>query len=399
MARIDCVPSVTNPFTETRSFKWNVSGYVRDNNGFPPTLSCSYYVGEGPLYWFRIEWHFRSCPPNPCKETTPMISYIMPNCPYEIIENCIVMQPSVCPKDPCCCAPCCQKVEIWHMLATSVTHLCERINQECCNPKPSPSYFITRVQQYSRPALCCDVQALGASDGYTDVDFIKCECGNLIDPCKAVVIYPCHVNRCGINGPAFGDGPVPPISNIKFAPDLLDFQPLPLAMAAEVSPTKPLEFKEMSPSVVKKFGSPISEMIRCEHNLGQASILRDYLKRNHISFDSMNLFYNKTQNIWQGSKDFRDWWVSMEWSPLEKRGYKLNITVVQRNGSTKRTKADFIVKSDNIISDRNNLDVKLDFDPFSGVVSAKNGTLQSKLIKDDIGLFNKCKNLVFNLKG
>ena len=89
----------------------------------------------------------------------------------------------------------------------------------------------------------------------------------------------------------------------------------------------------------------------------------------------------------------------MEWSPLEKRGYKLNIAVTERNGSTKRTKADFIVKTDNMISDKNNLDVNLNFNPSTGVVTAKNGTLQSKLIKDDVGLFNKCKNLVFNLKG
>ncbi len=381
-----CAPAFSGPFSETRRFKWNVEATVTT------TMDFEYYIGEGPLYWFRIEWHQRNCPQQPCADMTPYISNTAVNCPYEIIDNCIILPPE-CPCPPC--VPC-EKVEIWHMLATSVNHLCERINQECCNAKPQSSYYITRVQQYLKPALCCDVDRIGGSDEYADVSFINCECGNLVDPCLAKVIYPCYVNRCGINGPAFDGGPQPPISIIKLAPDLLSH--LPEAIESEViAPIPPLVTKTAAAMKINKFGPTIHESIVCQTNLGEVGNFGDYLKRNRLTCDALNLYYKNSLNVWHGSKTLKDWKLSVEWSPLEKRGYKLNISLDNNN---KSTKFNFIVKSENLVNNKGQLDINIDYVPTTDKIAVKNGTLQSKVIKDDLGLLSKWKyGLFFNLKG
>lgn len=379
-----CIPSVNEPFEETRRFKWNVENFVHKKMNF------SYYVGEGPLYWYRIDWYDSHCSPNPCLEIAPTISYIAPNCPYEIIENCIILPPSCDCIQPCVPGECISTThEVWHMLATSVIHLCERINQECCHRKPPG--FMRRVRQYMRPALCCDVEKRGpGSDEYVDVDFLKCECGNLVDPCIAVIIYPCHVNRCGIHGPAFSGGPVPPISVIKMAPDLLGHMPLPIVqeqvsampMAVEIVPPKTAQ---PTSRIINKFGPSIPEHIHLKHNLYETDIFKDFLRLHKTKFDSMDLFYNKEYNAWHGSKNLKDWKVNFEWAPLENAGYKINILVDRITGKSTRSKLSLVVKSDAFTNDKGNFELLCNYDSRTGTTTS--GLLQSKIVKDDIGLF------------
>ena len=382
MSLISCISFINEGFEETRRFKWNVENVVSKKVKF------SYYVGEGPLYWYRIDWYDSHCPPNPCVEIAPTISYIAPNCPYEIIENCIILPP-ICPCTPPCTPGECISVthEVWHMLATSVIHLCERINQECCHRKP-PGYM-RRVRQYMRPALCCDVEKRGpGTDEYVDVDFLKCECGNLVDPCIAVIIYPCHVNRCGIHGPAFSGGHVPPISVIKMAPDLLGHIPKAI-MQEEVSamptPVQMVPPKEAAPvnRIVNKFGASIPEKISVRHNLGDLDLFRDFLKLNKLKFDNLELFYNKEYNYWHGAKVFKDWKVNMDWTPSENAGYKLNISVDKK---ATRSKLSLLVKTDVFTNDKGLFEIACNYDSKTGTLSSKKSVLQSKVIKDDIGI-------------
>lgn len=389
-----CIPIVNEPFEEIRKFNWNVENFIHKK------MSFTYYVGEGPLYWYRIDWYPSVCPPVSCSEMSPMISYIAPNCPYEIIESCIILPPDCNNCEISCVPGTCisQTIEVWHMLATSVIHLCERINQECCHRKP-PGYM-RRVRQYMRPALCCDVAAHGAVDEYEDVDFLKCECGNLVDPCIAKIIYPCHINRCGIHGPVFKGGPVPSIDTIKMTPNLLGHMPISLQdeVSAMPMPVQMVPPKEVPPinRIINKYGSSIPELIHCSHNLSETNIFKDYLKSNKIKFNSIDLFYNKEYNSWHGSKVFKDWKVVMEWAP-EKNSYKLNISVI--NNKNLKTKVSLFAKIENFINN-NNFEVKCDFSTTSGVLNSKKSILQSKMVKDDIGLFKNWKNsLQLILKG
>jgi hypothetical protein len=383
MSAAPCISIINEGFEETRQFSWNVENVVHKK------MSFSYYVGEGPLYWYRIDWYPSRCPPNPCLEIEPTIEYIAPNCPYEIIENCIILPPACDCFIPCEPGECIsQTVEIWHMLATSVTHLCERINQECCHRKP-PGYM-RRVRQYMRPALCCDVEKRGpGNDDYVDVDFLKCECGNLVDPCIAVIVYPCHINRCGIHGPAFDGGPVPPISTIKMAPDLLGHMPKAI-MQEEVS-AMPLSIqmvppKEMAPinRIVNKFGPSIPEKINVKHNLNELGLFKDFLGMNKIKFDNLDLFYNKEYNLWHGSKTFKDWKVSLDWTPMENIGYKLSVGIDKKNT---RTKLSLSVKTDTFTNDKGLFEVVCNYDARTGLLNSRKSVLQSKVVKDDIGVF------------
>jgi len=241
-----------------------------------------------------------------------------------------------------------------------------------------------------RPALCCDVEARGAgSDEYVDVDFLKCECGNLVDPCIAVIIYPCHVNRCGIHGPAFDGGPVPDISTIKMAPDLLGHTPMAImqpvsAMPMTVQIVPPKEAQPVN-RIVNKFGPSIPELIHIKHNLYEIDIFKDFLKMNKIKFDSLDLFYNKDYNSWHGLKNFKDWKVGFEWAPLENSGYKLNMTIDRGSVKSVKTKMSLVFKTDLFTNEKGAFEVKCDYDTRTG--TSKNALLQSKVVKDDIGLF------------
>ena len=352
-----------NPITQTASFSWNIENSV--NN----TMNFQYYVGEGPLYWFRIDWYNTGCPSATCISTTPIISYIAPNCPYEIVDTCLILPPNCTPIQP---TP--STHEVWHMLATSVIHLCERINQECCNRIPTG--YIRRVQQYMQPALCCDVAAT-AVDQYVDVDFVNCECGNLVDPSIATVVYPCYVNQCGINGPAYTGEDLPPISTIKFAPDILDFLPMALAVS-----TTPVDIAVIPPvqntKIANRFGLPIPNILHCKHNLSDFSIL----KSDRIHFPPIDLLYDN--KLWRASQVVKNWKLLVEWQPVDS-GYNLNLSIEKKSNKLARSRISLKVKS------------KVDLNNGLDILS-KNSIVQSKLVNDEIGLF-KNNQTKLNLKG
>ncbi|NIQ15823.1 MAG: hypothetical protein GTO02_15935 [Candidatus Dadabacteria bacterium] len=125
------------------------------------------------------------------------------------------------------------------------------------------------------------------------------------------------------------------------------------------------------------------------------------MRSNKVRFDGLDLYYNKEYNAWQGSKVFGDWKTSIEWAPsqtAEKNGYKINITIDKNNIKTKIL---LVIKIDNFLNNKNNFEINCDFNTLSGTSRSRNHLLQSKIIKDDIGLFkNRWKgNLEFNLKG
>jgi hypothetical protein len=387
---LSVLPTFYESIDESLDFQFNITKFISEPCKF------SYYVGEGPLYWYRIDWYDSNCIQT-CDDITPTISYIEPNCPYEIIEHCIIMDP-ICPCDPPCTPGECveQNVEVWHMLATSVTHLCERINQECCHRKPPG--FMRRVQQYGRPALCCDVEAHGpGSDNYSDVNFFLCECGNLVDPCLKKIIYPCHINRCGIHGTAFeGEDPEPtPVGNYQFTSDLLGHQPEQLGMFQEI---------ELEPPTAKepahRFGSTIPDIIHCHHNLNECNLFKDFLKRAKTTFSDIDLYYNNEYKSWQGTKGFKEWKFIFEWKPNqhEEAGSAYNFNIFVENKNLK-SKLFLIVKLTSFLNDKNIFEIDLNFNTKTSKLSKF--TLQSKILHDDIGIFKNswANELKVNMRG
>lgn len=393
---LNCLPEFSTPIDESFNFQFNIEAFVTKSCKFP------YYVGEGPLYWYRIDWYDSSCPPSVCEDISPTISYIPlnPNCPYEIVEHCIIFPPT-CPCDPCQPDECVQQnLEVWHMLATSVTHLCERINQECCHRKP-PGYM-RRVQQYGRPALCCDVEAHGeGSDNYSDVDFILCECGNLVDPCIKEIIYPCHINRCGIHGPAFtGPDPDPiSVSPMNFTNDLLGHKPMVITEQLDMFQAIELE-PPMTKEPAHRFGSTVPDIIHCYHNLSECNLFKDFLKRTKTTFNDIDLYYNNEYKSWQGTKSFKEWKFIFEWKPNQHEesgsAYNLNIFVENKN---LKSKLFLTVKLTSFLNDKNVFEIGLNFNTKTGKLSKS--ILQSKILHDDIGIFKNSwgDELKVNMRG
>jgi hypothetical protein len=380
--------SAGDPIDESVGFQFNIEAFI--------TLACKfpYYVGEGPLYWYKIDWYPSVCPMPSCTSIAPAIEYLQPNCPYEIIQNCIIMPPE-CPCEPSCTPGECvtRTVEVWHMLATSVEHLCERINQECCSRKPPG--FMRSVKQYMRPALCCDVEVNGpGTDNYEDVDFIKCECGNLVDPCIKRIIYPCHINRCGINGPAF-EGPDPiPVETINFTTDLLGHNPVMFATSFDLGIMQPIEL-ESPKKPAHRFGPTVPDIIHCSHNLGECNLFKDFLKRSKIQFNEIDLYYNNEYKTWQGTKNFKEWKFILEWIPSQ-ASYNFNVFVENKN---LKSKLFLIVKADGFLNDKNNFEIDLNFNTKNGKL--KKQVLQSKIMHDDIGVFKNTwgNELKVNMRG
>jgi hypothetical protein len=275
-----------------------------------------------------------------------------------------------------------------------------------------------KVRQYLRPALCCDVPwpTPDTIDVYVDVDFVICECGNLVDPCIARFIYPEHINRCGIHGPTF-TGPDPiPANTIKLTDDIFGM-PIPLladpvnTVAEEIVPLSP-PIKEMVPinRIINKFGPSIPEKVFCWHNLDELPLFNDYVKRNKIVFKNIDFFYNDLYKAWQTNKYFKnsneEWKFTVEWIPIQESekdscGFKFNLSI-DRILKTKILKSKLIVSAK--LSDflNKNRDFELDFEyntKTSTFISKKNAFLQFKMISDDIGVFKNGFNMKVKMKG
>ena len=134
--------SVLSLIEFSKIFEWNVEDTLELTQDF------EWNAGEGPLFWWRVEFRPGACPPNVCSESISDCTFMgpasLPCCDVE------------CPPDNCISTD----TEIWNVLATSAEHVCERLTLENCNRKPKG--FIKRLQRYQRPALCCDVKKFEA---------------------------------------------------------------------------------------------------------------------------------------------------------------------------------------------------------------------------------------------
>lgn len=389
---------VTTSVTEEIRFEWNVAGSVLASMSFP------YNVGEGPLYWYRIDWYPKLCSDQTPAPLSPTISYIEPTCPYEIIENCIILPPD-CPCDPPCTpGPCISReIEVWHMMATSVRHLCERINQECCHRKPPG--VMRRVQQYMRPTLCCDVPyPAGSIDNYVDVNFILCECGNLVDPCIQRFVYPEHINKCGIHGPAYTNPDPNPLAftdNI-FGTPINMFKSVDTT-GKEITLVPPVK-EVVIDKIVNRFGPFISEKLYCNHNLKDLPIFKDFLKRNNKIFEFSELFYDSNYNSWQSSTSFfgpdEQWRFNIAWSlndETEKSssGFKFDLNIERKaRNLVSKSKVLLNVKLDTYPKEK--FALNFDFDTRLQILSDMQ--LQFKLFNDKIGVFKDNFVLKINIE-
>lgn len=157
--------------TISKTFAWNVQQSLQISKTF------TWEVGDGPLYWYKIVWKNPVCPPNECGD-------------YESCE--------IVPTE-CDCSPVATQsdyIEVWHMQATSIAHLCERIQTELCYRRPLGKVF-DKVYRYDRPVLCCDVDrfiqdGISITDTYIEVDPCDCACISYVDPCDCGDIHtPC----------------------------------------------------------------------------------------------------------------------------------------------------------------------------------------------------------------
>jgi hypothetical protein len=331
------------PIQESVQFQWNVEGYAS------AAITFDYYIGEGPLYWFKIDWlpSVIGCPPSQiCVSMTPSVTYEEnPNCPTEVTETCTVNPPTCGCDTPCMPGQCISITkETWHMLATSVTHLCYRINNECCGSKPNG--FIKRIRQFMRPALCCDVAlATDIVDEYVDVDFIdNCECGNLVHPCLAQITYDCSINNCGINGPV-ATMIQPPETMMMAAVHAVDT----LAADLTIIPPKQITINK----IANRFGSPVPELLHCNIN----------------NVGNVDLYYDSQRKVWRGIKDT----TSVEWSITESSGYKFELNMEKNK---RKSKVLLNVKNETF-----NKDLKIDFNAKSKTLKSK-GLLQSVIVED-----------------
>src|SRR5688572_11981887 len=109
----------------SRTFAFNVEEYISTSKTF------EWWVGEGPLYWWKIEWKKPICPPQQCVPSGTDCSIIPSNCgvctpasdgPVPLCPEGVVADPKYGMDLNCFCDGC----EIWHMLATSIQDLCAR---------------------------------------------------------------------------------------------------------------------------------------------------------------------------------------------------------------------------------------------------------------------------------
>jgi len=364
----------------SRSFAFNVEEYISTSKTF------EWFVGEGPLFWWRIEWKpiNVNCPPNTCSGTSvPEISVC-----------------SITPTD-CDCSPPSfsgeqRNCEIWHMLATSINDLCARINKECCGRKP-PGVF-SKVYKYDRPALCCDVNKYLASgipikDKYVEVDFCVCECVNWVDPCDCGNIHvPCDEDTKRDCSPSA-------ISEIMSEIPLFG---LPKIMVASKPGFDISGLQVMKPQVdviMTKCGM-LPSNLKLKHNLGQCSVIKEFLARNQLKLqDQLDLVYGKTNDSWQKTIHFNGhnekWTLLFEWAcsnEFEAGNYnwKSQLHISRQIGTNKKQNTRILVglSSHGTIDGRNLFGVNYNYNTVTNKVTTIQPVhVKMKNMHDEIGLF------------
>ncbi len=285
------------PVSITKTFRWN----VEDDLNLEKTFSWK--VGEGPLFWFRVEWKDPICPPRACEPSITECSVTETECDCSVTE-----------------APSSTKL-IWHVLATSVSHLCERLNTEPCLRVPEGMVFKT-VEQYGTPALCCDIAAYKTADifmddGFVDVDFCECECVSWVDPCDCDDIH----TPCDASTPSFSFAMMPqPMSKPGFKLENL-------------AVTKPIT------KSIEVNGIKLPSVIKMKHNLNRIEALSKLP-------DFITLTYNESSDAWQNTihlnRSDEKWTVYADWQRVKSvktNDWKFNLYVSRiKHNSTDNTR-------------------------------------------------------------
>lgn len=371
-------PSVISTISMTRAFEFNVEEYLQCSRTF------EWWVGEGPLYWYRIEWKDPICQPNECGSGS--------TCSISPTECECTPPPASCTSpnsDPCVCTQC----QVWTVLATSVEHLCARLNTECCQRPPKGKVF-KKIQKWDRPALCCDVQKfimsnIPMTDQYIDVDFCECECVSWVDPCD-----------CGdIEVPCDHDVPSSPctastISSMGF----FGMAQMPLSIMAGFTTE---QIKIMQPQVdniiTRCDCAPLPSTLEMKHNLTTATMLKEFLSRHKLKMGGdMELNYNKHSDTWQNTQHLigtnEQWKILTEWSCIEEasgRVWRMHmLTTREQGGKCQKTKVLLNFGQHGTTDSKKMFGMNFSLNTKTHTIASKRPVaLVSKVIQDEIGMF------------
>jgi hypothetical protein len=376
------------------TFEFHVEEYIQCSKTF------EWFVGDGPLYWYRIEWKNPKCPPRSCDPEATTCSVTPTTC-----TECNQAQ------DTCTCGT----GEVWHVLATSMQHLCVRLNTECCMRPPKGKVF-KKVQKYDRPALCCDVDRFieeqkEMTDQYIDVNFCECGCVSWVDPCDCGDIYV----PCDEDVPA---APCLSVSSQESTLSTIMLFGLPQMAAASHPGFAAESIKVMEPKlgvVPTKCECDLPSTLVLKHNLQQTAVLKEFLGRYKQNLgDVFELGYSKHNDCWQkivhlaGGEE--KWRVLTEWSCVAdvipgKFGWKLNILVTKEKGG-KSQKTKIVLQFAPEFDKRKSFGVNFSLNTKSQTALSNRQPvlLRSRLIQDEIGLFkgswgNELKIAVEGKKG
>jgi hypothetical protein len=345
---------ISEVISVTREFQWNLQGAIGVDKTF------EWFVGEGPLYWYRVEFSNGFCPSNQC---VPGIS----TCSFQGRDwDCCII-PSCDPVTNCVSTT----LELWHVLATSVEHLCERFKEDCCNRKPGG--FIRRVQKYMRPTLCCDVKKMlnegeSVSDQYEDVDFLICDCAPFIDPCDQIVAFPCSTDPCA-----------PSIST-----PIISLNKLDLISGYKVENFNVL--KSTKKLVSTRFGASFPTVLSFEHNLHKTSVLGEFLEKNKKKLD-VALTHVSSDDSWQGSVQMSSWKFLFKLVCIDGKtnDWQFNMIISKDN---KATRFSVFFTTEPIYNMENKFKILFNYNTENNsVTSASNVTVKSKILDDGLALF------------
>ena len=366
----------------TYEFAWNILSYTSVSKTF------QWLVGEGPLYWYKIEWGNpvnKDCLPGQCVPAVEGIS----TCSI-VPKDCYDGQGRLCYPDPpppeCPPGECqiCDQCEVWHVLAAGLDDLCFRLNTETCNRNMHGKVF-KKVQKYDRPALCCDVSKVSdITDKYIDIDYCsECNCISWVDPCDPTCAGKMRGTPCDSDTTASLSSGVQ--QNLEM-----------FGLARLNVPTKSgfnmNEIKIMKPeedAVITKCGI-LPSNLKLNHNLARASVLKEFLGRNKLKLDQeIDLVYSKTSNSWQkvihlnGHKE--SWIILFSWACLGD-DWKSDIHISKHVGTTKQNTKILTLLHGKTSND--SLEVNFDYNTTTNKVTTKQAILvKNKTMHDEIGLF------------
>lgn len=365
-------------------FAWNVEQYISVDKTF------EWLVGDGPLYWYRIEWDtIRSlCSPETCIDGVGTTCSVVPKDCLDGHGN-LCPQVSPCPSNETCVAG---GREIWHVLATSVADLCQRLNTETCNPPPRGKVF-SKIYRFDRPALCCDAAKADAKGIYEEVDYCnECACISYIDPCDPKCPGQLKGGSCDTDTTA---SLIVPQSMFGFA-------------KVDV-PTKSgfsmADIKIMTPevdSIVTKCGI-LSSNLKMKHNLAETSVLKEFIFRNKLSLEEeINLVYSKANNSWQKvihlNGHNEKWTIVFSWLCFGD-GWKSDINITRQIDAKKQISK---VSTAFAQGRMDHFEVNFDYNTNTNKVTIKQSMMvKSNTMHDEIGLFkgnwSKTPYLKFNI--